>query len=118
MDEKLAELAHDIWAHWMRYFFKKCRNVRIQPCTTDDPTWFSTRCEFDGQDAARWMNQMTTPFNRLSDHEKKSDYKVAKKYIEPVIHSIVNEHLQEIFENMKVYDEHGNEIEMIKRRSL
>jgi hypothetical protein len=64
--EKLAEIAHQNWSHWMRYLFKKCGldekgNVIIPK-----------------ELAEKWRRQVDTDFVNLSADEQKSDYEVAE----------------------------------------
>src|SRR3990167_9008404 len=59
--ERLAALAHEQWAGWMRYLFAQCPELsngsRLIPAE-----W-----------VARWVRQMKTPYAKLSEDEKDSD---------------------------------------------
>lgn len=73
--EIAAKIAHDVWAHWMRYFF------------TLKPT---------PEDIERWKRQAETPFEKLSEKEQKSDYEVADEHITPSITSIRKEEQEKL----------------------
>ena len=67
--EKLAELSHDIWAHWMKYLFSKCNSIEggsIIPSKL----------------VKRWMKQINTKYSNLSEKEKDSDREQADKIIQ------------------------------------
>ena len=66
---KKAEQAHEIWAHWMKYFFTKC-----------SPTGPNGTLLIPADLEKRWKRLMNTDFKDLTDQEKKSDYEIAKKY--------------------------------------
>lgn len=55
--EKLAELEHQQWAHWTRYMLDNLTEENI----------------------ARWRKQIEVPYSMLSEKEKESDRKWAKK---------------------------------------
>jgi len=61
-DDKLAEAAHEIWSHWMRYYYSL------------DPSERETK-------EGRWRRQMMTPYRQLSMSEQDSDKDVAAKYL-------------------------------------
>jgi hypothetical protein len=62
MDERvetLSAIQHDIWSHWMRWFF-----------------------EHDtAENRERWRRQMMTPYSELSEREKESDRKVVREFM-------------------------------------
>jgi hypothetical protein len=67
--EELAALCHEQWSGWMRFLFQK---------STPDghgkeiiPQWA----------VERWMRQMNTPYQKLSDEEKESDRKEADRVL-------------------------------------
>lgn len=73
--EKLADQCHNQWSGWMEYLFSKC---------------FSERGQFDRETGnliipkwavERWMRQMKTPYNELTEEEKNSDRIEADKFI-------------------------------------
>lgn len=49
--ERLAELEHEQWVHWTKYFLN---NLTIE-------------------NKDRWMKQCETPYNQLTEKEKDSD---------------------------------------------
>jgi len=68
--EKLANLCHDQWAHWMRYLFSK-------GTFNDDGTW-----TMPAPMVERWQRQMNTPFSELSCPKRDSDRKEADKFLD------------------------------------
>ncbi len=62
MIERLAKLEHEQWAHWTRYMLDNLTDENI----------------------ARWRRQIETPYAELSEEEKESDRKWARKVIEIV----------------------------------
>ena len=70
--EEAANLAHDIWCHWMQYYFTK-----------------TTRLDYgdevvSAELAYRWRRQMITPYSDLSEKEKESDREIARLLILPL----------------------------------
>jgi hypothetical protein len=57
--EQLAELEHEQWAHWTRYMLDNLTEENI----------------------ARWRRQIDTPYEELSEKEKESDRKWARKVL-------------------------------------
>ena len=68
--EKLADLSHDIWAHWMKYLFSQCRE-------NENSGNFIIPKDL----VSRWHRQMTTDYIDLSEKEKESDREQARKII-------------------------------------
>lgn len=62
LEEKLAELEHKQWVSWTDYFLKNINDVNIK----------------------RWREHIRTPYNKLSESEKESDRKWAKKVLKIV----------------------------------
>jgi len=58
--EKLAALEHERWSDWMRWMY-----INNTP-----------------ENIARWKRQMNTPYKYLSEHEKESDRREVRKYLE------------------------------------
>ena len=58
--EKLAELEHEQWSHWTKHFLSN-----INP-----------------ENKKRWKKQMTIKYHQLSEKEKESDRKWARKVLE------------------------------------
>ena len=74
--EEKAKAAHDIWAHWMKYMFTKCKYFEMP----DD--YASSRVlTIPSELVERWQRQMNTPFEELSEQEQKSDYKIAEQFL-------------------------------------
>lgn len=61
--EKLADLVHQQWIHWMRYMVDNSTDENIQ----------------------RWVRQMNTAYADLSEKEKDSDREWADKILEVII---------------------------------
>lgn len=59
--EKLAELEHDRWSRWEKW--------RKRP-------------EVTAEDEERWVRQRETPYAELSEKEKESDRKEARRTLE------------------------------------
>jgi len=58
--EKIAELEHKQWAHWTKYMLDNLTPDNIK----------------------RWRNQIDTPYSNLTELEKDSDRKWARKAID------------------------------------
>lgn len=69
MLEKLADLQHEIWSHWMKYLFE----VSIQ---NEDGS-----VTIPAEKVTRWKRQMNTEYADLSTREQKSDIEQAIKVI-------------------------------------
>ena len=69
MLEKLADLQHEIWSHWMKYLFV----VSIQ---NEDGS-----VTIPAEKVIRWKRQMNTAYADLSEKEQKSDIEQAVKVI-------------------------------------
>ena len=67
MLDKIADLQHEIWSHWMRYLFE----VSLQ---NDDGT-----VTIPADKVERWKRQMITKYVDLSDDEQNSDLDQARK---------------------------------------
>lgn len=57
--ELLSDIQHEIWSHWMKWFFEN---------DTDE-------------NRERWKKQMNTKYDDLSEKEKESDRKVVKEFM-------------------------------------
>lgn len=66
--EVLADIQHDIWAHWMRYMFS-CGAY-------EDGNWIMPKDKVE-----RWTRQMNTKYKDLSEKEQESDIDQANKFI-------------------------------------
>lgn len=70
--EALAAVEHERWSHWQRYLHSKC--------TPGDDGTLTIPAELVG----RWSAQITTPYDELSEVEKKSDRDQVRKTLEVV----------------------------------
>ena len=68
--EQKAKAAHDIWAHWMKYFFTQC-----SPLGENGTLCIPANLE------KRWKRLMNTPFEELTEEEQKSDFEVADLFL-------------------------------------
>ena len=68
--EELADKMHDIWIRWMAYMFSK------NP-PNKDGTWTMPK-EF----VYRWLRQMNTPYDELTEEEKESDRELALEVLD------------------------------------
>ena len=74
MDKKelLAEFAHKQWSGWMKYLFSKCVNpIEPDTGTVIVPKWA----------VERWVRQMNSSYNELTEKEKESDRDEASKIL-------------------------------------
>ncbi len=60
--ERLADVQHQIWSHWMSHVFRECGQL------TDDGSFM-----IDAGNVAQWQRQIDTPYGQLSEQEKASD---------------------------------------------
>ena len=65
--EKLAELEHRQWAHWIK--FEHSRNLYVRR----------------KEELKKWFAQAETPYNQLSEVEKESDREWARKVLDLLI---------------------------------
>lgn len=70
--EKLAELEHEQWSHWMDYQNKKFSP--ITDMTVDE--WYKQQEEWQ-----RWDKLAHTPYSKLTEKEKESDREWARKVL-------------------------------------
>lgn len=98
--EALADVAHESWAGWMRYLFEK---------STDNPDGTVT---IPVDQVERWRRQVDTPYNELSEEEKESDRKEARKYIaamHPEAPEAPERETREPQHSMDMHDEPGED---------
>ena len=67
LEEELASLQHEIWAHWMRYLYR---------CSSLDS---HGNLVIPKEKKERWARQMDTKYCDLSEEEKESDREQAWK---------------------------------------
>lgn len=68
--ELLARLAHQQWTGWMRHLYSKCQTLNDGDYMVIPKVWW-----------VRWLRQMDTPYEGLSDTEQDSDRKEADRVI-------------------------------------
>ena len=68
--EALAEVSHEIWAHWMRYLFSRC-----------ETEIYNMGPIMNWSDANHWLIQIDTPYSDLTEREKDSDREQADKIL-------------------------------------
>ncbi len=73
MIEHLADIQHDIWAHWMDYLFSVC---------TDNP---DGSVSIPADAVKHWQRQIKTKYVDLSEKEKDSDREQAISIISRTI---------------------------------
>lgn len=67
--EALAALCHEQWSGWMRHLFSK-----------STPNGWGGEL-IPGWAVNRWMRQMNTPYEKLSEEEKESDREEADRIL-------------------------------------
>lgn len=67
--EALAAVEHERWSHWQRYLHSRCQQ---RPDGT---------LVIPAELARRWTEQMTTPYEALSEREQESDREQAHEYL-------------------------------------
>lgn len=70
--EALADYAHEAWAGWMKYLFSQ--SSKSEDGSVTIPTAL----------ADRWLRQMETDYNKLTEDEKESDRVEARKIISTI----------------------------------
>jgi hypothetical protein len=78
--EKLADIQHKIWSHWMRYMFS------IGEFETDSGKWTMPE-----EKAERWIRQLRTEYKDLSEQEKESDRQVVREFLSSIIEDFEEE---------------------------
>ena len=78
--EELADLAHIVWAEWMRYMLSRRHGTAS---ALEDPDVKHTILPADLVD--RWSRQMTTPYADLPEEEKESDRAIARRYLQVML---------------------------------
>ena len=75
--EEVAELAHNVWARWMRYMFDQGHfdsvnhpGMKMNALVCPVEVW------------ERWKRQMNASYSDLSEREKDSDRRIAAEYLD------------------------------------
>lgn len=68
--EKLSDSEHERWARWQKYLFSRCKPLPMGGLAIDP------------EDVKHWMRQIETEYSELSEREKDSDRKEARRTIE------------------------------------
>lgn len=76
--ESLAAVEHERWSHWQRYLHSKC-------LPAEDGSLV-----IPGELVARWSEQMSTPYDELTEREKESDREQVRHYL-PLIEAMMLE---------------------------
>lgn len=74
--EPLAALEHERWAHWQKYLHSQC-------VKNDDGS-----LTIPSELVCRWVRQIETPYESLSEKEKDSDREQVERYMEFILQSI------------------------------
>ncbi|MBI5733241.1 hypothetical protein HY967_04840 [Candidatus Jorgensenbacteria bacterium] len=70
--EKIADIQHAIWSHWMKYLFSVC-------VKNDDGSY-----TIPIDQAERWERQMWMSYEALSEKERDSDREEADKVLKVI----------------------------------
>lgn len=94
--ERLADVQHAIWAHWMRYMF-------TQGTVNPDGSW-----TMPAEKVTRWGGQMRTPYSDLTERERESDREQADKIILSIRHLLEGAILADVYsERLGLVDRYG-----------
>lgn len=93
--EKLAELEHEQWNHWMLYQEKKFGH--ITDMTVDE--WYKQQELWQ-----RWITLAHTPYAKLSEKEKKSDREWARKVLKLLLDDCVRIPIKQLEERFDYYE--------------
>ena len=80
-EEQISACIHDIWRHWMKYLFSKCKQINI-----DD----SLHVVIPKNYCKLWEYKMNCDYSALKLYERESDKDQAEKIIE-AIHKAIKE---------------------------
>lgn len=76
MREKLAKLAHEQWAGWMKYLFGKCIKYKAGQVQAENGALIIPKWAVE-----RWMRRSRTQYKDLSPAEMDSDRAEADKFL-------------------------------------
>ncbi len=83
--EKLADVQHEIWSHWMKYLFSKCRPQKltsINHITKQEEQFETGNYLIPKELVGRWIDQMHRDYSELSEKEKESDREQVRKFFD------------------------------------
>ena len=73
---QLASIEHERWAHWQRYVHDQCEQLEDGSLV------------IPAQLVTRWELQIKTPYEELSDQERRSDREQVYRYLSLIIEAI------------------------------
>jgi len=76
MRDLIANVIHEIWAHWMLYLFSKCKSNGDGSVTIPSEL------------VIRWKRQINTPYKSLTEKEQESDKNQADKIINALVEAL------------------------------
>lgn len=94
--EQLAAIEHERWSGWMRYLFTQGEDGR------------DGRFNINAASVARWRRQTETDYTNLSEPEKESDRKEARKSLAVMESALASERARA--------DAAGREVEALRER--
>lgn len=74
--DELAAIEHERWAHWQRYVHDHCER---QP---------DGSLVIPAELAARWEDQIETPYVELTEREKCSDREQVRRYLPTIVNAL------------------------------
>ena len=83
--EELADKQHEIWSHWMKYLFSKCKPQVIKSFNNKTKQYEEIKTGnliIPNELVNRWFSQMHTPYSELTQKEKESDREQVRKFID------------------------------------
>lgn len=80
--ERLAYLEHAQWVEWMKYFISKCLNIHWDDTSEGDKPINEITLRIPLEDWERWQSQIKRNYHALTEQEKESDRKFARKVME------------------------------------
>lgn len=88
-----ADIEHDRWGRWQKYFFGKCLLKPQGEIGGNDDRYVYFALSKDLYE--RWLRQIDTPYSMLSESEKESDRKETRNYL-PLVRTLRANLLEEI----------------------